>query len=168
MSYSLLCIFQNFTATWRKRGAASHRGVPGADVRVHLPVPDPWPPNSSSLQRREGAADYPSGSSLQHPWQIQWQYWKGMECNALIYNREKLYFLLLKLQACLITLNTNAMNVTLSTLHSGIQNLQREFPQTVPADQVATLPHLLHQKIHQEQLLCGEKPNNCQLPNHVR
>ena len=52
-------------------------------------------------------------------------------------------------------------------MHSGIQNLQRKFSKKVPADQAASVPHLLHQKIHQEQLLCGEKPHNCQLPYHV-
>lgn len=49
----------------------------------------------------------------------------------------------------------------------GIQNLQREFSQKVPVDQTASVPHLLHQKIHQEQLLCGKEPHNCQLPYNV-
>lgn len=57
--------------------------------------------------------------------------------------------------------------LTVSHLHSGIQNLQREFSQKVPADQTASIPHLLHQKIHQEQLLCGKEPHNCQFPHHV-
>lgn len=54
-----------------------------------------------------------------------------------------------------------------SHLHSGIQNLQREFSQKVPTDQTASVPRLLHQKIHQEQLLCGKEPHNRQLPYHV-
>lgn len=54
-----------------------------------------------------------------------------------------------------------------SHLYSGIQNLQREFSQKVPVDQTASVPHLLHQKIHQEQLLCGKEPHHCQLPYHV-
>lgn len=58
--------------------------------------------------------------------------------------------------------------LVLLRLHSGIQNLQREFPEKVPAHQAASVPRLLHQKIHQEQLLRGEEPNNCQLPHHVR
>ena len=60
------------------------------------------------------------------------------------------------------------MSVYFCSVHSGIQNLQREFSQKVPVDQTASLPHLLHQKIHQEQLLCGKEPNDCQLPDHVR
>lgn len=56
----------------------------------------------------------------------------------------------------------------LSYFRPGIQNLQREFSQKVPADQTASLPRLLHQKIHQEQLFCGKEPHNCQLPYHVR
>lgn len=53
-------------------------------------------------------------------------------------------------------------------LRLGIQNLQREFPEKVPAHQTAAVPRLLHQKIHQEQLLCGKEPNYCQFPHHVR
>lgn len=35
-----------------------------------------------------------------------------------------------------------------SYLHSGVQNLQREFSQKVPVDQTASISHILHQKIH--------------------
>lgn len=59
------------------------------------------------------------------------------------------------------------MHIPLSHLHPGVQNLQREFPQKVPADQTASVPRLLHQKIHQEQLLCRKEPYNCQFPHHV-
>lgn len=55
----------------------------------------------------------------------------------------------------------------LSHFISGVQNLQGEFSQKVPVDQTSAVPHFLHQKIHQEQLLCGEKSNNCQLPHYV-
>lgn len=62
------------------------------------------------------------------------------------------------------------MNICFHTLYShfsGVQNLQGEFPQKVPADQAASVPGLLHQTVHKEQLLCGKEPYDCQLPNHA-
>ena len=50
---------------------------------------------------------------------------------------------------------------------AGVQNLQGEFSQKVSADQTPSIPRFLHQKIHQEQLLCGEEPDNRQFPHHV-
>ncbi|PKK17276.1 ubiquitin specific peptidase 39, partial [Columba livia] len=50
----------------------------------------------------------------------------------------------------------------------GVQDLQGELPQALPAHQAAALPHLLHQALHQEQLLCGEEPHHRQLPHHER
>lgn len=66
-------------ATRRERGFARDRGVPGADVRVHLPVSNPWPPNSSTVQGWKGAAHHPAGPSLQHPGQVQWQHREGTD-----------------------------------------------------------------------------------------
>lgn len=73
---STLC-FKNFPATRGERGIAPDRGVPGAAVWVHFLVPDPWPPNSPTVQRWEGAAYYPTSPSLQHPGQVQRQYREG-------------------------------------------------------------------------------------------
>lgn len=50
---------------------------------------------------------------------------------------------------------------------TGIQDLQRELSEKVPAHQTSSVPHLLHQALHQEQLLRGEEPDYCQLPHHV-
>ncbi len=50
---------------------------------------------------------------------------------------------------------------------TGVQDIQRELSEKVPAHQTSSVPHLLHQAIHKEQLLCGEEPNYCQLPHYV-
>lgn len=50
---------------------------------------------------------------------------------------------------------------------TGVQDLQRELSEKVPAHQTSPIPHLLHQTIHKEQLLCREEPHHRQLPHHV-
>lgn len=66
-----------FLAPRGEGGIACYRGVPRADVGVHLPVSDPWPPNSPTIQGWKGATYYPSSPSLQHPGQVQWQHREG-------------------------------------------------------------------------------------------
>lgn len=188
-----LLVSQNSPANRRKGGSAPDRWVPGADVWVHLPVSDPWPPNSSSLQGREGATYNPTGPSLQHLVQVHRHHREGSEsftdfdiqmqhirgktttknCNVIFTSECWIYCSILmcedKWKYLRSEIETTIINevTNVCSLHAGIQNLQREFSQKVPVDQTASLPHLLHQKIHQEQLFCGEEPNNRELPDHV-
>lgn len=55
---------------------------------------------------------------------------------------------------CAPWFTANYIQLTCDVFVTGVQDLQRKLSEKVPAHQTSPIPHLLHQTIHKEQLLC--------------